>query len=105
MCSRLRLSEVEFGPASDDLAAKFDDRGHLVRGIAVAIILVMVTTYVTAQLVAAGKAMQGFIGLDYRTGVGAVEASVIQAVRVVHPTAEELAAYSIDWTQHIGIEV
>lgn len=53
----------------DVLAATFDDRLHLVRGIAVAIILVMVTTYVTAQMVASGKAMQGFIGMDYGTGV------------------------------------
>jgi sodium/proline symporter len=53
----------------DVLAAKFDDTWHLVRGIAVAIILVMVTTYVTAQMVASGKALSGFIGLDYRTAV------------------------------------
>lgn len=53
----------------DVLAAKFDDSLHVIRGIAVAIILVMVTTYVTAQMVASGKALQGFIGMDYRTGV------------------------------------
>jgi len=53
----------------DVLAAKFDDRYHAIRGIAVAIILVMVTTYVTAQLVASGKALSGFMGMDYRTGV------------------------------------
>jgi Na+/proline symporter len=52
----------------DVLAAKFDDSWNLIRGIAVAIILVMVTTYVTAQMVASGKALQGFIGMDYRTG-------------------------------------
>lgn len=53
----------------DVLAAKFNDSWHLVRGIAVAIILIMVTTYVTAQMVASGKALSGFIGLDYRTAV------------------------------------
>jgi sodium/proline symporter len=53
----------------DVLAARFADHWHLIRGIAVAIILVMVTTYVTAQMVASGKALQGFIGMEYRTGV------------------------------------
>ena len=53
----------------DVLAARFDDSRHIIRGIAVAIILVMVTTYVTAQMVASGKALSGFVGMDYRTGV------------------------------------
>jgi sodium/proline symporter len=53
----------------DVLAAKFDDRWHLIRGVAVAIIAVMVTTYVSAQMVATGKAFSGFIDLDYRAGV------------------------------------
>ncbi len=53
----------------DVLSAKFDDSKHLIRGIAVAIILVMVTTYVTAQMVASGKALAGFVGMDYQTGV------------------------------------
>jgi len=53
----------------DVLSAKFDDKMHLIRGIAVAIILIMVTTYVTAQMVASGKALNGFVGWDYRTGV------------------------------------
>ncbi len=53
----------------DVLSAKFDDKMHLIRGIAVVIILVMVTTYVTAQMVASGKALSGFVGWDYRTGV------------------------------------
>ncbi len=53
----------------DVLASKFDDRWHLIRGVAVAIIAVMVTTYVSAQMVATGKAFSGFIGLDYRAGV------------------------------------
>jgi len=53
----------------DVLAARFDDRWHLIRGVAVAIIAVMVTTYVSAQMVATGKAFSGFIDLDYRAGV------------------------------------
>lgn len=53
----------------DILAAKFADKWHLIRGIAVAIILVMVTAYVTAQMVASGKAFQSFLGMEYATGV------------------------------------
>lgn len=53
----------------DVLAAKFADRWHLIRGVAVIIILSMVTLYVTAQLVASGKALDRFIGMEYNTGV------------------------------------
>jgi len=53
----------------DILAAKFADKWHLIRGIAVVIILVMVTAYVTAQMVASGKALQSFLGMEYVTGV------------------------------------
>ena len=53
----------------DVLAAKFDDRWHLIRAVAVIIIITMVTTYVTAQMVASGKALEGFINLDYELGV------------------------------------
>jgi sodium/proline symporter len=53
----------------DILAAKFQDRWHLVRGVAVIIILTMVTLYVTAQLVASGKALDRFVGMDYSSGV------------------------------------
>ncbi|MFQ5609065.1 MAG: sodium/proline symporter [Woeseiaceae bacterium] len=53
----------------DVLSAKFEDHGHAIRIIAVAIILIMVTTYVTAQMVATGKAFSCFVGWDYRTGV------------------------------------
>jgi sodium/proline symporter len=65
-----RLSdETDSITLPDVLAANFDDRWHLIRGVAVAIIVVMVTTYVSAQMVATGKAFSGFIGLDYRAGV------------------------------------
>ncbi len=53
----------------DVLAARFDDRWHLIRGVAIIIILSMVTLYVTAQLVASGKALDRFIGMDYNAGV------------------------------------
>jgi len=53
----------------DILSAKFDDKLHLIRAIAVTIILIMVTTYVTAQMVATGKALNSFLGWDYRDGV------------------------------------
>ena len=53
----------------DILTAKFADRGHLIRLVAVLIIVVMVTTYVTAQMVATGKAFSSFLGMNYQTGV------------------------------------
>ncbi len=53
----------------DVLAAKFTDKWHLVRGAAVLIIVVMVTTYVTAQMVSSGKAFSSFLGMEYETGV------------------------------------
>ena len=65
-----RLSdETDSITVPDVLAARFDDRLHLIRGIAVLIIVVMVTTYVSAQMVATGKAFSGFVELDYRVGV------------------------------------
>lgn len=65
-----RLSdETDSITVPDVLAAKFDDRKTLIRSIAVVIIVVMVTTYVSAQIVATGKAFSGFIDLDYRVGV------------------------------------
>ncbi|MGB5448737.1 MAG: sodium/proline symporter, partial [Woeseiaceae bacterium] len=53
----------------DVLAAKFADKWHLIRGVAVLIIVVMVTTYVTAQMVSSGKAFSSFLGMKYETGV------------------------------------
>lgn len=49
----------------DVLAAPFDDKKNLIRGVAVGIILIMVATYVTAQMVASGKAVSTFVGLEY----------------------------------------
>ena len=53
----------------DVLAARFNDRTHVLRKISLLIILVMVGAYVAAQMVATGKAFDGFTGLDYSTGV------------------------------------
>ena len=61
----------------DVLAAKFEDKGHLIRAIAVVIILTMVTTYMTAQMVASGKALSTFMGMDYATGVAVGGAIII----------------------------
>ncbi|MBT8107832.1 MAG: sodium/proline symporter [Gammaproteobacteria bacterium] len=53
----------------DILTAKFADKWHLIRLVAVLIIVIMVTTYVTAQMVATGKAFSSFLGMKYETGV------------------------------------
>jgi len=53
----------------DVLAARFDDQHHVLRSIAVIIILTMVCAYVAAQFVASGKALSSFIDFDYRTAV------------------------------------
>ncbi|MEM8816163.1 MAG: sodium/proline symporter [Pseudomonadota bacterium] len=49
----------------DVLAAPFEEKQDLIRIVAVAIILIMVTTYVTAQMVASGKALSTFVGMEY----------------------------------------
>lgn len=53
----------------DVLAARFNDKYHVLRSISVLIILVMVMTYVAAQMVATGKAFDGFTDLNYAWGV------------------------------------
>ncbi|MDH3547356.1 MAG: sodium/proline symporter [Gammaproteobacteria bacterium] len=64
-----RSDETDSITVPDVLAASVGDPKHVIRSIAVVIILVMVTTYVTAQMVASGKALSGFVGMDYSTGV------------------------------------
>lgn len=66
----------------DVLAARFDDRFHLLRGLSVLIILGMVGAYVAAQMVATGKAFAGFTPLDYVQGV-LVGAAIIIAYTLV----------------------
>lgn len=53
----------------DVLAAKFKDRWHLIRGIGVCVILTMVTVYISAQMVATGKAVDSFTEFNYETGI------------------------------------
>ncbi len=54
---------------SDVLAARFKDNWHLIRGIAVFIILSMVTVYIAAQMIATGKAVSSFTEFGYDTGI------------------------------------
>ena len=53
----------------DVLAARFSDKAHVLRKISLLIILVMVGAYVAAQMVATGKAFDGFTDLNYTTGL------------------------------------
>ena len=65
-----RLSdETDAITLPDVISAHFDDDKHILRSIAVVIILTMVCAYVTAQMVASGKALSSFIGIDYTTAV------------------------------------
>ena len=66
----------------DVLAARFNDKNHVLRSISVLIILVMVMTYVAAQMVATGKAFDGFTDLNYTWGV-VVGATIIIAYTLV----------------------
>lgn len=61
----------------DVLAARFGDRRHVLRGLAVLIILVMVGAYVAAQMVATGKAVGGFTGIPYHWAIIAGAAVII----------------------------
>lgn len=53
----------------DVLEARFSDRRHILRWISVIVILTMVSAYVTAQMAASGKALVGFVELEYTTAV------------------------------------
>ena len=53
----------------DVLEARFSDRRHILRWISVIVILTMVSAYVTAQMAASGKALVGFVEMDYTTAV------------------------------------
>ncbi len=66
----------------DVLAAHFNDKLHLLRGLSVLIILVMVGAYVAAQMVATGKAFAGFTDLNYSQGV-VLGATIIIAYTLV----------------------
>jgi sodium/proline symporter len=65
-----RLSdETDSITLPDVISARFNDSRHILRGIAVVIILTMVCAYVTAQMAASGKALSSFIGMDYTSAV------------------------------------
>jgi sodium/proline symporter len=66
----------------DVLAARFNDRAHILRKLSILIILVMVGAYVAAQMVATGKAFSGFTELSYSSGV-LLGATVIIAYTLV----------------------
>lgn len=66
----------------DVLEARFNDSRHILRWISVVVILTMVCAYVTAQMAASGKALVGFIEIDYTTAV-IVGGSVIIAYTIV----------------------
>jgi len=53
----------------DVISARFKDDKHILRSIAVVIILTMVCAYVTAQMVASGKVLSSFIDIEYTTAV------------------------------------
>jgi sodium/proline symporter len=53
----------------DVLATRFADKARLIRGIAVFIILSMVTVYIAAQMVATGKAVESFTEYSYSNGI------------------------------------
>lgn len=53
----------------DVLASRFKDSWHLIRGIAVFIILSMVTVYIAAQMIATGKAVESFTEFSYSGGI------------------------------------
>lgn len=66
----------------DVLTARFKDHWHLIRGIAVFIILTMVTAYIAAQMVATGKAVASFTDFSYELGIY-VGAAVITGYTLV----------------------
>jgi len=66
----------------DVLTARFRDQFHLIRAIAVFIILTMVTAYIAAQMVATGKAVASFTDYSYEMGVY-VGAAIITAYTLV----------------------
>jgi sodium/proline symporter len=81
---RLKRLSDETGSITvpDVLTARFKDHFHLIRGIAVFIILAMVTAYIAAQMVATGKAVASFTDFSYDAGIY-VGAAIITAYTLV----------------------
>lgn len=53
----------------DVISARFNDQANILRRLAILIILFMTCAYVAAQMVATGKAFNGFMGMNYSAGV------------------------------------
>jgi len=68
---RLKVATDDYGSITvpDYLESRFNDHRHLLRKISIIIILLMVSAYAAAQMVAAGKAFSTFLDMDYRWGV------------------------------------
>jgi len=52
----------------DYLEDRFDDHRHIIRIISSIILIIMVTSYIAAQLTATGKAFKSFLHIDFLTG-------------------------------------
>ena len=69
---RLRTLTERMGDAitiPDFLAERFGDRGHALRILSAAVIILFFTLYCSAGMVAAGKFAQSALGMDYLTGL------------------------------------
>lgn len=68
---RLRKVTGESGDLTlpDFFVSRFGDRGHLLRLLTVAVIIVFMTAYISAQFVGGGKSFAGSFGVDIQTGV------------------------------------
>lgn len=68
---RLRRDTGTFNSITlpDYLESRFNDASHLLRFISVSVIVLMVITYIAAQLVATGKAFSDFMNTGYAWGV------------------------------------
>jgi len=71
MSRRIKRMSDEYDSITvpDVLASRFNDKNHVLRKISTLIILIMVGTYIAAQMVATGKAFSGFTELTYGAGV------------------------------------
>ena len=71
VASRLKRATDEYKSITlpDYFESRFADTSHVLRWISVAVIVVMVTTYIAAQLVATGKAFSEFLSMSYAWGV------------------------------------
>ena len=76
---RLKRMSDETGSITvpDVLTARFRDSWHIIRGIAVFIILSMVTVYIAAQMIATGKAVASFTDFGYDAGIYAGAAIIV----------------------------